>query len=142
MKKYLLFSFVTVFIFGGYSVSAYSFTLKSKRDPFMDLLRLQDIEKHKSLLLESSKIKKESEIIRKMRSVAASIKIQAIIYSKKNSSLNTALLVGPSGIPVVAYKNYQLEDGVYISKIMDDGIVISFNTPKGIKNITVKMSKK
>ena len=62
-----------------------------------------------------------------------------VVISKNNPKMDAALIVGPSGEPVVVYKDYRLAKDVYVSKIINNGIVLSFETKKGIKNAIVKM---
>ena len=122
-------------------VGSFAFSLKLKRDPFMDLLKLSELRKKESILLNKSMMTKERQVQERIESVVNSISVQMVVYSKTDPKMNTALIVGPSGESVVVYKNYKLDKDVYVSKIIDNGIVLSFKTKKGTKNATIKMKK-
>ena len=124
------------------NINAYSFNLSLDRDPFMDLLKLRQLKLKEKVVLQKTKGSKEREIRDKINRIVSSITIKAVFYSKRNPKMNAALIVGPSGTPIVVYKKYKISNGVYISKIIKDGIVLSFKTRKGMKSATLKMNKK
>jgi hypothetical protein len=124
------------------SMPSYSFNLQLNRDPFMDLLKLRELRLKEQVVLQKKQISKEKEIQEKIQRVINSIVIKAVFVSKQDPKMNTALIVGPSGVPVVVYKNYKIAKDVYVSKIIKDGITLSFKTKKGMKSATLKMNKK
>ncbi len=132
---------VVCFIFSASSV--YAFQLTIKRDPFMDLLKLRELKAKEVTAIKQNKPKsaEEDRIKRMIQSVVSSITVEMVVYSKENPKMDAALIVGPSGEPIVVYKGYKLSKNVYVSAINSDGIVLSFVTKKGIKNATVKMKK-
>jgi len=137
MKKFLLAFVIVVFAINGYA-----FNLVLDRDPFMDLLKLRALKFKEKTVLQKMKNSKERKLIERINSIINSIVIKAVFYSKENPKMNAALITGPSGTPIVVYKKYKIADGVYVSKIIKDGIVLSFKTKKGTKSATLKMNKK
>ncbi len=136
MKKFLVLFLVFL------SINSFGFSLKLDRDPFMDLLKLNELKQKESVVLKKIRSSKERKLQEKINRIINSIVIKAVFYSQKNPKMNAALIVGPSGVPLVVYKNYKIDKGVYISKILEDGIILSFKTKKGIKSATLKMNKK
>ncbi len=137
MKKFLLAFVIVVFAINGYA-----FNLILDRDPFMDLLKLRALKFKEKTVLQKMKNSKEKELMERINRIVNSIVIKAVFYSKENPKMNAALIEGASGTPIVVYKKYKIADGVYVSKIIKDGIVLSFKTKKGTKSATLKMNKK
>ncbi len=121
---------------------SYAFNLTLGRDPFMDLIKLRQLKAKEQVIIQKLKVSQEQKIKEKIQKIVNSITIKGVVYSKRNTKMNAALIVGPSGTPIVIYKNYKIADGVYVSKIIKDGIILSFKTKKGIKSATLKMNKK
>ncbi len=131
----LLFGFVLL------AANAGAFTLTIQRDPFMDLLKLKELKAREVKISKKSASSDENKIKQMIQSVVNSITVEMVVYSKDNPKMDAALIVGPSGEPVVVYKGYKLSKNVYVSAINSEGIVLSFITKKGIKSATVKMKK-
>ncbi len=143
MKKVVPLLIVVLFI-GAFFIcySGFGFQLTINRDPFMDLVKLRELKAKERIVVNSYKMSEEKKIEQRIDSVVRSISIKMIVYSKNNPKMDAALITGPSGEPVVVYKNYRLAKDVYVSKIINNGIILSFETKKGIKNATIKMKTK
>ncbi len=142
MKKILI--VLLLFISSGIllnPIKSSAFNLKLDRDPFMDLLKLSELKKKENILLSHNRMAKDRQVKERIESVIHSISVLMVVYSKADPKMNAALIVGPSGESAVVYKNYKLDRDVYVSKIIDNGIVLSFKTKKGIKNATIEMKK-
>ncbi len=143
MKKVIVFLILLFLVNLSYRPSRlFAFELTIKRDPFMDLIKLKELKEKEKVLIINSSMSEEKRIEQRISSVVHSISIKMIVRSKSDPKMDAALIVGPSGEPIVVYKNYRLAKDVYVSKIINNGIVLSFETKKGIKNATVKMKTK
>lgn len=142
MKKFvsvlMIFLFTLTLDISG-CLNSFAFELTIKRDPFMDLIKLKELKEKEKVVFNNYKISEDRKIEERINSVVHSISIKMVVVSKNNPKMDAALIVGPSGEPVVVYKDYRLAKDVYVSKIINNGIVLSFETKKGIKNATVKM---
>ncbi|WP_025270261.1 hypothetical protein [Hippea sp. KM1] len=120
--------------------SADGFQITLKRDPFMDLLKLKKIKQIEMLRKSKIELSRQQKIKREMDIIASSLKVKMIVTSK-DPSLNAALIVGPSGIPVVVTKGYKIKDNVYIKEVKDNEVVVAVNTNGTTRTISLKLSK-
>ena len=133
MKKVL---FAVGIIFANLSI-AYGFSITLGRDPFMDLVKLQEL-KRKEIIITKQK---NSEIQREIQMLVSSLTVKMVVTSNRNPSLKAALIVGPSGIPVVVVKGQKLRDGVYVDDITDNGVKLSVSVGKEKKTVFLKIAK-
>ncbi len=133
MKKVL---FVIGMIFANLNL-AYAFQITLGRDPFMDLVRLQELKKKEIVITKE----KNSEIQREIQMLVSSLTVKMVVTSNKNPSLKAALIVGPSGIPVVVIKGQKLRDGVYVDDITDNGVKLLVALGKKKKTVFLKIAK-
>ena len=133
MKKVL---FVIGMIFANLNL-AYAFHINLGRDPFMDLIRLQELKKKEIVITKE----KNSEIQREIQMLVSSLTVKMVVTSNKNPSLKAALIVGPSGIPVVVIKGQKLRDGVYVDDITDNGVKLLVALGKKKKTVFLKIAK-
>ncbi len=144
MRKKII-CFLVVLLFAAEAVLFYkpnissAFQLTLKRDPFMDLVKLKELKAKEKVVLSNYKASEDKQIENRISSVVNSISIKMVVYSKDNPKMNAALIVGPSGEPVVVYKDFKLDKDIYVSKIISNGIILSFITKKGTKNATIEM---
>ncbi len=135
MIRHLIFAFA--FFLLVFDCNA--FTIKLKRDPFMDLIKLQELKAQENVVIKKNRKNQEEAIKRMIESVVNSITVKMVVYSKENPDMDAALIVGPSGEPIVVKAGYKLSKDVYVYKITNGGIVLSFKTQKGTKYATVRM---
>jgi len=135
MKKLLL--PILGIIFAMESV-AFAFHINLGRDPFMDLLRLQELKRKEFKEAVKKRVNKLQEEI---NSLLASLKVTMVVSSKDEPSMKAALIVGPSGVPMVVVKGQELKKGVYVSDIKSDGVEISVESGKVEKKIFLKMAQ-
>lgn len=135
MKKLLL--PILGIIFAMESV-AFAFHISLGRDPFMDLLRLQELKRKEFKEAVKKRVNKLQEEI---NSLLASLKVTMVVSSKDESSMKAALIVGPSGVPMVVVKGQELKKGVYVSDIKSDGVEITVESGKVEKKIFLKMAQ-
>ncbi len=133
MKRVL---FVIGMIFANLNL-AYAFHITLGRDPFMDLVRLQELKKKEIVITKE----KNSEIQREIQMLVSSLTVKMVVTSNKNPSLKAALIVGPSGIPVVVIKGQKLRDGVYVDDITDNGVKLLVALGKKKKTVFLKIAK-
>jgi len=133
MKKVL---FVIGMVFANLNLS-FAFHITLGRDPFMDLVRLQELKKKDIVITKQ----KNSEIQREIQMLVSSLTVKMVVTSNKNPSLRAALIVGPSGIPIVVVKGQKLRDGVYVNDITDNGVKLLVSLGKEKRTVFLKIAK-
>ncbi len=116
----------------------FAFHINLGRDPFMDLLALQELKRKefkKAVKQKVNKLQKEIEAL------LSSLKVTMVVSSKNDPSMKAALIVGPSGIPMVVVKGQQLKQGVYVSDINNSGVELTVESGKVEKKIFLKIAQ-
>ncbi len=116
----------------------FAFHINLGRDPFMDLLALQELKRKefkKAVKQRVNKLQKEIEAL------LSSLKVTMVVSSKNDPSMKAALIVGPSGIPMVVVKGQQLKQGVYVSDINNSGVELTVESGKVEKKIFLKIAQ-
>ncbi len=116
----------------------FAFHINLGRDPFMDLLTLQELKRKefkKAVKQRVNKLQKEIEAL------LSSLKVTMVVSSKNDPSMKAALIVGPSGIPMVVVKGQQLKQGVYVSDINNSGVELAVESGKVEKKIFLKIAQ-
>ncbi len=134
MKKVV---YLVLGIIFAISNMAVAFHITLGRDPFMDLMKLQELKK-KEFFVSHTKAK---EIQQEIDTLISSLKVKMVVSSKTNPSLKAALIVGPSGIPIVVVKGQRLKKGVYVENITDDGLELSVDVGKKKETVLLKVAK-
>ncbi len=135
MKRLLL--LVLGIIFAMESV-VFAFHINLGRDPFMDLLTLQELKRKE---FKEAVKKKVNRLQKEIEALLASLKVTMVVSSKNEPSMKAALIVGPSGIPMVVVKGQKLKQGVYVSDIKNDGVEITVESGKIEKKIFLKIAQ-
>ena len=135
MKRLLL--LVLGIIFAMVSV-VFAFHINLGRDPFMDLLTLQELKRKE---FKEAVKKKVNRLQKEIEALLASLKVTMVVSSKNEPSMKAALIVGPSGIPMVVVKGQKLKQGVYVSDIKNDGVEITVESGKIEKKIFLKIAQ-
>ncbi len=135
MKRLLL--LVLGIIFAMESV-VFAFRINLGRDPFMDLLTLQELKRKE---FKEAVKKKVNRLQKEIEALLASLKVTMVVSSKNEPSMKAALIVGPSGIPMVVVKGQKLKQGVYVSDIKNDGVEITVESGKIEKKIFLKIAQ-
>ncbi len=134
MKKAVYLALGMIFAISDIAIA---FRITLGRDPFMDLMRLQEL-KRKEFVVRRSKVK---EIQQEINALISSLKVKMVVSSKTNPSLKAALVVGPSGIPIVVVNGQKLTEGVYVKNITDNGLELSVDFGKRKKTVLLKIAK-
>ncbi len=134
MKKAVYLALGMIFAISNMAIA---FHITLGRDPFMDLMRLQEL-KRKEFVVSHSKVK---EIQQEINALISSLRVKMVVSSKTNPSLKAALIVGPSGIPVVVVKGQKLKEGVYVENITDNGLELSVDVGKKKETVLLKIAK-
>ena len=134
MKKAVYLALGMIFAISDIAIA---FHITLGRDPFMDLMRLQEL-KRKEFIVRHSKVK---EIQQEINALISSLKVKMVVSSKTNPSLKAALVVGPSGIPIVVVNGQKLTEGVYVKNITDNGLELSVDFGKRKKTVLLKIAK-
>ncbi len=134
MKKAVYLALGMVFAISNMAIA---FHITLGRDPFMDLMRLQEL-KRKESVVSRTKVK---EIQQEVNALISSLKVKMVVSSKTNPSLKAALVVGPSGIPIVVVNGQKLKEGVYVKNITDNGLELSVDVGKRKETVLLKIAK-
>ncbi len=132
---------VAVGVFGilfAITMPTMGFELKINRDPFMDLLKYRELQMKEVLLKKKSEI---GYLQQEIEALKSSLEVKMVVTSKVDPESKAALLVGPSGIPIVVMKGYELKSGVYVKDIKDDGVEIEIRHGKNNKTVVLKITK-
>ncbi len=125
-------------MFFAISSIALAFHINLGRDPFMDLIKLQQMRQKKQLL----KVKKsENDIEKEVEMLLSSLKVTMVVSSKTNPNLKAALIVGPSGIPLVVVEGQKIKKGVYVEDITSDGVKLLVESGGKKKEVELKLAQ-
>ncbi|AEA34148.1 hypothetical protein [Hippea maritima] len=130
---------VGIGIFFAISIAS-GFEIKLKRDPFMDLLKLRQIRQAELMKKAKIAMTKQERFNKEIDMITSSLTVKMIITSK-DTNLNAALIVGPSGVPVVVTKGYKLQDNVYIKEIKNNEVVVAVDVNGVVKTVSLKLKK-
>ncbi len=134
MKKAVYLALGMVFAISNMAIA---FHITLGRDPFMDLMRLQEL-KRKEFVVNHTKVK---EIQQEINALISSLRVKMVVSSKTNPSLKAALIVGPSGIPMVVVSGQKLKKGVYVKNITDNGLELSVDVGNNKETVLLKIAK-
>ncbi len=135
MKK--LFLLIVGIVFAIENV-AFAFHINLGRDPFMDLMKLQELKRKE---FKERVKKKVNRLQKEVDALLSSLKVTMVVSSKNEPSMKAALIVGPSGIPVVVVKGQKLKKGVYVSDIKDNGVELTVEAGKVEKKVFLKIAQ-
>jgi len=117
---------------------ALGFSIDLGRDPFMDLMKLQELKRKEFTVSTKKRVNKLQEEIRMLLS---SLKVTMVVSSENNPSLKAALIVGPSGIPMVVVKGQKIRNGVYVEDINEEGVKLIVESGNERKTVILKIAK-
>lgn len=139
MNKGKVLLFVLGIIFAIHSVTM-GFSIKLKRDPFMDLVKSRELLIQEQQAAMKGKKKSEEVIKQQANVIASAIKVQMIVVGSDNKS-KAALLVGPSGIPVVVVKGTKIKKGIWVENITSNAVEIGVDIMGKKELVTLKLTK-
>ncbi|WP_035588711.1 hypothetical protein [Hippea jasoniae] len=119
---------------------SWCFEIKLKRDPFMDLVKSKELLIREQEAALKGKKKTEAVIKQQANAIASAIKVQMIVVGKDNKS-KAALLVGPSGIPVVVVKGTKIKDDIWVEDITNDAVKVGVSIMGKKEIVTLKLAK-
>ncbi len=115
-----------------YAVSSFGFSLTINRSPFMNLVKLSELSRRGTT-------KTESEIESYLNILRDSITVKGVFVSEGSPGSSVAILVGPSGVPLIVKRGKRIRKNVVVYSIGKNFVVLHVSVGEGRKWVPLKL---